>query len=929
MTAIVAAATLVSQKRIGSVDNLIDGGRNRLVAGFQGWSEQFGRVAAQNGTALESFDRMKFWIRDLENGLVGQVMNEEGLWNVIGEIGTAGTPEQVEAVVLRTADRLRDRHEGEAARYLYETLRGTSESSQADGRLGSLNRNLREGEIRRFLRGLTPWTEERPGDFRGTLWNVTTLAASGLVGKFAARAVLGEAAGVLATSAVTIGVQSLAQPVMSHGIDPILEGTYGHEVAANLALAVGLGLGHHAARNVTGLSRAVTAVGISLSGLMLFDLISDSRNREIGAHYLLANAVANDAIGRSSGGMTRAMEVIPNLTMEDVARAALPLGGPILNMAVGSVGIPPAGRNTALPELSETQRTLYENVTHALLKNGLALQPGEELLLRTDPVSGTILTKNVTYFPRIRATLGADGRITISSDQDAALSPVVKALQENFTLDLFRDAVNWDLRLPASLALDNIRERFETLPDSSQKSAFLLHVIERITERPEPHSPWEIEGFLAWASGSFLEGNRPTPRMELALARLRSRLILDSNDWVNSPARGPLNHYLADFDRELAPLRDAVINHLLPANLREDPHLAERLSDPARLALFLDDSHRINDQTPPRYLSGLLGLLTASQIESFAINSADSSHLSHFREAIVVHSLPHAIPTLLSWVHHPSPVLASLAMGRLGVLRVSEAVPELIVQSQSSDPQRRHDALMALTKIGGPEAVHHVVSLVSHSDPQISADAREAISYTNNIEFLPHLLEWLRDPQSSPEFRYAVFMSLSRMGRPEVIPHALERLQEGGFMGAANTAIGAIQHVRGLEAIPLLRPLLNHPRFEVVQAATEALRNIQGVDERPDSHELLNRLEHSNPMALCEAINGLGLLRNPTHIPRLATFLRHDNFLIRRSAIVALAQIGTPEAWEALVPSWGGPEGRLVATLFLKSIEERTTHQGR
>lgn len=95
MTAIVAAATLVSQKRIGSVDNFIDGGRNRLVDGFQGWSEQFGRVTAQNGTALESFDRMKFWIRDLENGLVGQVMNEEGLWNVIGEIGTAGTPEHV------------------------------------------------------------------------------------------------------------------------------------------------------------------------------------------------------------------------------------------------------------------------------------------------------------------------------------------------------------------------------------------------------------------------------------------------------------------------------------------------------------------------------------------------------------------------------------------------------------------------------------------------------------------------------------------------------------------------------------------------------------------------------------------------------------------------------------------------------------------
>lgn len=135
--------------------------------------------------------------------------------------------------------------------------------------------------------------------------------------------------------------------------------------------------------------------------------------------------------------------------------------------------------------------------------------------------------------------------------------------------------------------------------------------------------------------------------------------------------------------------------------------------------------------------------------------------------------------------------------------------------------------------------------------------------------------------------------------------------------------------MRGLEAIPHLRSLLNHSSPEVVQAATEAMRNIQSVDARPDSRELLNRLEDSNPNTVWNAIGSLGSLRDPTHIPRLATFLRHDNLLIRRSAIVALAQIGTPEAWEALVPSWGGPEGRLVATLYLKSIEARTCHQRR
>jgi len=325
---VVSAAALIAQKRVGGFENWASDGHRRgdIVTGLQSWAQNYRRLVEEGMPPLEAFERMKFWVRDLEH--VGQVMNEENLWSVVGEIGSmniASIPrpeERMAFTMLHVADRLRDHHEGEAAQHLYSVLENSPARDSVRERLSHLDGDLRSGEIRRFLRSFTPWTAERSGDFYGTLITVGTMAASGGIGGLAGRFIAREAASALAGRIVSVATQAGLQPLMSQGLDPIADGTYFTQVSHNAVLMGGLGLGHAAAERIGG--GLFTNLGISVSGMTAFDLVTDPRNFDVSPHLLIANSLGNDLIGRASGVAQRGLEVAPNATkILAVASAAL------------------------------------------------------------------------------------------------------------------------------------------------------------------------------------------------------------------------------------------------------------------------------------------------------------------------------------------------------------------------------------------------------------------------------------------------------------------------------------------------------------------------------------------------------------------------------------------------------------------------------
>lgn len=364
---VVSAAAIVAQKRVGGFDNWANDGRPRarIMEGLQGWAREYRSLVENGMPALEAFERTKYWVMDLDH--VGHVMNEEGLWNVVGEIGAMDVPnvnrpdERMNAILLHMGDRLRDRHEGEAASHVYGILENAvSYRESARERLQTLDGDLREGEIRRFLRGLTPWTAERPEDFYGTLITVGTMAITGGVGAAAGRMVAAEAGSALLGRVAAIGFQSFTQPGLNasangiyndglsglmRGLDPVADGTYMTQVEHNAVLMGGLGAGHFAATRLGG--GLLMNLGISVAGMTTFDLITDPRNREVSAGLLIANSLGNDLIGRASGVAQRGVEAAPGLAWRG-ARALANAPTSVKILAAASLALQGCDAQTAL-----------------------------------------------------------------------------------------------------------------------------------------------------------------------------------------------------------------------------------------------------------------------------------------------------------------------------------------------------------------------------------------------------------------------------------------------------------------------------------------------------------------------------------------------------------------------------------------------------
>jgi len=306
--------------------------RSGIENRFNAWAQHFQQEVEGGEETLAAFERLKSEFIGISDQ-IGPIMNREHLWENVGYIATQQDVAQMDSRVFEIATRWRQPLPY-AATSLYQSLIGSSynqEAREAQARLG--------GEVRRFLRNLTPWTAESNRAFARNLFTVGSFAVGGWVSKkvggfvaarlgalllprvmsvgslFAANAAIrgtSWAAGTL-TSATTL-------PFLSHGGDPIVQGTYGQEFSHNLmflGFLNGAGLWTNILSNPA--SRAVTGWLTAVGGMAVYDLSTNPEMRNEHPLELAGYFFAQDALGRAGHALG---EHTPNLVRDTLFNEA-------------------------------------------------------------------------------------------------------------------------------------------------------------------------------------------------------------------------------------------------------------------------------------------------------------------------------------------------------------------------------------------------------------------------------------------------------------------------------------------------------------------------------------------------------------------------------------------------------------------------------
>jgi HEAT repeat protein len=302
----------------------------------------------------------------------------------------------------------------------------------------------------------------------------------------------------------------------------------------------------------------------------------------------------------------------------------------------------------------------------------------------------------------------------------------------------------------------------------------------------------------------------------------------------------------------------------------------------------------------------------------------------------------------------------------LGNMQDARGLPHLLPLLDDEDVNVRYHVIEALGRIGSAVSVEPLLNVVRERDPFVSFAALDALADSGEPVAMPEVISLLDDPALSPAAidtlaavgnEHAVGPLASALGHsaaPTAVCHALAaihaRLQrefgEGElvadlartridadavarllasipratdaelpsvarvlgwlrFEGIESVLCGLLRHAPsrrnaqeglvalGPRAMPPLRAELKDPSSEVRQAAAAVLGRIGGADCVPDLVALLRK--ETMPEVLVTIIAALGSIGSPAAFDALVPLLGHTDAAVRHSAVAAVNSIAHPD----------------------------------
>lgn len=212
--------------------------------------------------------------------------------------------------------------------------------------------------------------------------------------------------------------------------------------------------------------------------------------------------------------------------------------------------------------------------------------------------------------------------------------------------------------------------------------------------------------------------------------------------------------------------------------------------------------------------------------------------------------------TAWRWIHRAG------AAGRLGVLRASAALPDLLNALTDLEPQVRQVAVWAVGQVGDRAALEGLVPLLGDPNAVVAARTEEILA------------------------------ERGREVQDVILAYAERPVTRGGLLAA----LQLIGWLRVSAAVPLLLRLMDSTDAEVRVKAVKA----GAATGDPRLLEMLHLLLRDSQWEVrCQAAKALSVLGCPASRPHLETALHDSQWWVRFYAATALAEIG-PEGETAL-----------------------------
>ena len=272
---------------------------------------------------------------------------------------------------------------------------------------------------------------------------------------------------------------------------------------------------------------------------------------------------------------------------------------------------------------------------------------------------------------------------------------------------------------------------------------------------------------------------------------------------------------------------------------------------------------RIGEFPPPP----LMELLPKLKSQEFKIRGEAFDGLRHYERSRALENIPAVLAALKTDLIDDR-VAATEALGVLGWADAGQSVPPLVEALGDKDERIQLAALSALGAIG------------SMAESAVPAIAKAMQSGSANIK------------------TYAGF-ALGQIGRFSV-PHLMELLKDGNAdvrIEAAYT-LGNISFPQAIEAIPALRSSLQDTdqKVRAQVAVSLALIDPGAIDALPILVKALKSNDQRMKGELPMALYNIG----PKAVPALIELAKDDKQLTRSFSVMALSNMGTPEAKDAV-----------------------------
>jgi HEAT repeat protein len=227
-----------------------------------------------------------------------------------------------------------------------------------------------------------------------------------------------------------------------------------------------------------------------------------------------------------------------------------------------------------------------------------------------------------------------------------------------------------------------------------------------------------------------------------------------------------------------------------------------------------------------------------------------------------------------------------------------DAIPQLLPYISDHDVSVRIEAVKALDEIGGPKTIEPLLKLVNDPDPEIEIRATDGLVNAYLPGFLKTGLSGtLQRAGNSIKAKFSdsndqvidAFVEV----RPDVIAALGKLVRTGAGTEARANAARALGILRGRAAIPDLIEALHSKDDSVMFESLNALEKIRDPEAAPRIAFLLRDLEEKIQIA---ALTTTGILLNREAEPDVRNAFQHARSVkVRRTALTALAMLGTPE----------------------------------